>query len=108
MKDSRSRVLSLPIGIRSWIPYLISNVSRYGMKAYPLHPLDSPVRLELGRSSPSRFKLSLVGFINLLSLVLVNDSIVIEACLLSGNLGFSFNVVAVCQLNNMSTIEATY
>jgi hypothetical protein len=39
-----------------------------------------------------------VGFINLLSLVLVNDSIVIEACLLSGNLGFSFNVVAVCQL----------
>jgi hypothetical protein len=39
-----------------------------------------------------------VRFINLLLFSLVNDSIVVEAFLLSRNLGFSLNVVATRQL----------
>lgn len=78
------------------------------MPAYSLHPLDSPVRLELGRSSSSSFKLSLVGFIDFLLLAFIDNSVIIKGCLLSGNLGFSFNVVAVCQLNYLMKDEVTY
>lgn len=42
------------------------------------HPLCSSVRLELSGTPTSRFKLSLMGPVNLLLLVFVNDTIIIE------------------------------
>jgi len=50
-----------------------------------------------------------VGFINLLLLVLVNDSIIVETFLLSGNLGFPFNMVAYLSADEIfQTVEVTY